>query len=320
MAQPLRKIFQKNLLPGTDASPSWRERSDRAESPVRRRPPEMGPGSANGRRRTLELSAAAAVALALALVAAVGWSFFMGYLVGRGEHPGRGVEGVAGLLLSNSSNSSNTAGGAMSPSSLPGEEVLRSAPEVPGAPANAASVVAAGSGISQEPLTSTPDVQTAPAAPAYPFTRPQGEGLAAWGIHEGGAAQPVSSQQPGQQKDTQQGVASPLGGTTRVKASMATSPRQLAEPRFDYVFQAAAFRGPVDAERLRVRLEAAGLRTRVSQSGKVRLVLVSVRGSVRDADRVRGELMAMGLGRPIQLEKKLVVETTGGKSRRRSAP
>ncbi|MBD5626148.1 MAG: hypothetical protein HDQ90_01370, partial [Desulfovibrio sp.] len=92
------------------------------------------------------------------------------------------------------------------------------------------------------------------------------------------------------------------------------------EPRFDYLFQAAAFKGPVDAERLRGRLAAAGLRASVRQSGKVRLVLVSVRGTAQEAQRVRGQLSGMGLGRPIQLEKKPVAEKTGGKSRRRSAP
>ncbi|WP_300923568.1 SPOR domain-containing protein [uncultured Desulfovibrio sp.] len=106
----------------------------------------------------------------------------------------------------------------------------------------------------------------------------------------------------------------------RAAGAAAAPVRQPDEPRFDHVFQAAAFRGPADAERLRGRLEEAGLRARVRQSGKVRLVLVSVRGSVRDADRVRGELAAMGLGRPILLEKKPVAEKTGGKGRRRSAP
>ena len=76
----------------------------------------------------------------------------------------------------------------------------------------------------------------------------------------------------------------------------------------------------MDAERLRGRLTAAGLRASVRPSGKVRLVLVSLRGTAQEAQRVRGQLAGMGLGRPIQLEKKPVAEKAGGKSRPRSAP
>ena len=86
------------------------------------------------------------------------------------------------------------------------------------------------------------------------------------------------------------------------------------------MFQAAAFKGPVDAERLRGRLEAAGMRARVRPSGKVRLVVVSVRGSAEEAQKVRRDLSGMGLGRPILLEKTPVTEKAGGKGRRRSAP
>ncbi|WP_301186615.1 SPOR domain-containing protein, partial [uncultured Desulfovibrio sp.] len=163
-----------------------------------------------------------------------------------------------------------------------------------GAPGNAPTGANAG-----QPAPAAP---VPPSAPAYPFSRPQGESLAAWGIREGNAPRQAAA------------PAAPA------RAAAAAPVRQPDEPRFDHVFQAAAFRGPADAERLRGRLEEAGLRARVRQSGKVRLVLVSVRGSVRDADRVRGELAAMGLGRPILLEKKPVAEKTGGKGRRRSAP
>ncbi len=333
MAQPLRKIFQKNLLSGADASAPQgrRERSVRAEASGRR-PAEnrRGPRDArpsDGPRRTLDLSAAATAALGLALAAAVGRSFFMGYMVGRGEDPERGVESVAGLLLP---GSSPTVGAADAAAPLPGAEALSPAPEgaasgdgapplpptAPGAEARAAAGAPVPDG--EPPVTAAgapgnaptganagqpaPAAPVPPSAPAYPFSRPQGESLAAWGIREGNAPRQAAA------------PAAPA------RAAAAAPVRQPDEPRFDHVFQAAAFRGPADAERLRGRLEEAGLRARVRQSGKVRLVLVSVRGSVRDADRVRGELAAMGLGRPILLEKKPVAEKTGGKGRRRSAP
>ncbi|MDE7240803.1 hypothetical protein, partial [Desulfovibrio sp.] len=87
MAQPLRKIFQKNLLSGADASAPQgrRERGARQDGAGAGR---KAPGG--GGRRTLDLSGAAATALGLALACAVGWAGFMGYLVGRGGHPRRG--------------------------------------------------------------------------------------------------------------------------------------------------------------------------------------------------------------------------------------
>lgn len=350
MAQPLRKIFQKNLLSGGDASASQgrRERAARAEGSGRARPAEnrrlSREARPSGPPRTLNLSAAATAALALALVAAVGWSFFMGYMVGRGEDPERGVESVAGLLLPGSSPSADAAGAA---GTLPGAEALAPAPDAPpaggaplrpvapgaeprtaagaSAPAGAAPVAVAGapgvpgapgSAASGEGAGGGPAVpaasSAASSAPAYPFSRPQGESLAAWGIREGQAPTP-SDRQPGAPGPVASAPSVPAG-----RPGAAAPERQPVEPRFDHVFQAAAFRGPADAERLRGRLEEAGLRARVRQSGKVRLVLVSVRGSARDAERVRGELAAMGLGRPILLEKKPVAEKTGGKGRRRS--
>lgn len=331
MAQPLRKIFQKNLLSGADASAPQgrRERGARAEGSGRARPAENRRGPREVRpsdspRRTLNLSAAATAALGLALAAAVGWSFFMGYMVGRGEDPERGVESVAGLLLPGAPSAD--AAGAAAP--LPGAEALPPAADAPvprdgGAPLQPAAPGGAegpapdgtpGSAASgPAPVVRPAPAEAPPPAPAYPFSRPQGESLAAWGIREGSAPQP-SGGQPATPRTA--------SGTSAAGArpGAAASERQPAEPRFDHVFQAAAFRGPADAERLRVRLEGAGLRARVRQSGKVRLVLVAVRGSARDADRVRGELAAMGLGRPILLEKKPVAEKTGGKGRRRSAP
>lgn len=338
MAQPLRKIFQKDLLSGADVSAprGRRERAARAEGSGRGRPADNRRSSREARpsgdtRRTLDLSAAATAALGLALAAAVGWSFFMGYMVGRGEHPERGMESVAGLLLPGSSPSADAVGAA---APLPGAEALSPAPDgaapqaeasplpppVPGAEPRAAGGVASPDGTPPVAAAGAPgragpapaDAASAnQAAPAYPFSRPQGDSLAAWGIREGNAPQP-SDRQPAPLRSEASAPA--------VRPGAAALERQAAEPRFDHVFQAAAFRGPADAERLRARLEEAGLRARVRQSGKVRLVLVSVRGSARDADRVRGELAALGLGRPILLEKKPVAEKTGGRGRRRSAP
>lgn len=330
MAQPLRKIFQKNLVSGADAAAPQgrRERGMRQDG-------TGAAAKAKSGRRTLDLSGAATTALALALACAVGWAFFMGYLVGRGEHPRRGVESVAGLILPQGESPGRRA-------PLPGEEALapaqqgaglapvapEAAPELPGAPGGTGTPEGAGApAVAQapspapapQPVAEAPAAQ--PSASAYPFTRPQGEGLAAWGITPEQAPQGAAAQGANPQAAT----ASPPGRQPAATASQPAAkkpaqPVKPAEPRFDYVFQAAAFKGPVDAERLRGRLEAAGLRAKVRPSGKVLLVVVSLRGSAEEARRVRGTLAGLGLGRPILLEKSPVTEKAGGKGRRGSAP
>ena len=49
------------------------------------------------RRFALRLSLPVAGLLAAVLVVAVGWSFFMGYMVGRGQNPEQRVEQLTGL-------------------------------------------------------------------------------------------------------------------------------------------------------------------------------------------------------------------------------
>lgn len=320
MAQPLRKIFQKNLLSGAEtATPGGRR-----EGPVREAPAERRKGPA--RRRTLDLSGAATAALGLALACAVGWAFFMGYLVGRGEHPRRGVESVAGILLPK-----GTDGAVAERPPLPGAEAL---PPGEMSPASAQTPTAT-PGLQGGETPGAPQADTfaavptqAPQAPAYPFSRPQGEAVAAWGRtpEPEGATAKAAQGAPG--KGAPVKAATVKSGQEKVATSPAPSPTKKpsprepekpAEPRFDYLFQAAAFRGPVDAERLRARLESAGLTARVRPSGKVRLVVVSLRGTAQEAREVRVRLAGMGLGRPILLEKKPVPEKAAGKKRPRSA-
>ena len=69
MPQPLRKSFQKSASSG-----------------------------GKPRRFTFSLSGVAVAALGLVLVAAVGWAFFMGFMVGRGQNPEKSVEQMTGML------------------------------------------------------------------------------------------------------------------------------------------------------------------------------------------------------------------------------
>ncbi|MDD4702468.1 MAG: SPOR domain-containing protein, partial [Desulfovibrio sp.] len=130
-------------------------------------------------------------------------------------------------------------------------------------------------------------------ASAYPFDRPSGSSLAAWGIK-----QPQANAQPGAQAG---GQAAPK--PTGAQAQKPTAPQA---PMFDFVFQVAAFRSADDADKLRKSLEERGIRSRLKKSGKVQLVIVSLRGTELDATNLREELGRMKLGAPMQTSKKAV--------------
>lgn len=299
MAQPLRKVRLKN----TSAS----------DTP---------------RRFTVSLSGAALAALCLVLVAAVGWSFFMGFMVGRGQNPEKRVGQMTGMI-----QEEQTAGDvAVRDGSLAAQSATLSqdpSPVQPAAPQDP-DALSGGDGTRQaEPgavapsgpanslpgngATRTGDTRNAPAvpaanaqaaSPAYPFSRPQGEGLAAWGISRNPApasSTPAADAQGGrlaaQRQPATQAVQAPQGV-------------QQKTPLFDWLFQAAAFKDKMDADKLRARLEGRGLRTRQQKSGKVLLVMVSLRGTELDAANLREELQRMKLGAPVLAAKKPVSGTS----------
>lgn len=284
MPQPLRKSFQKSAASG-----------------------------GKPRRFTFSLSGVAVAALGLVLVAAVGWAFFMGFMVGRGQNPEKSVEQMTGMLRNEQAQPA-----APAPPAAPAAPGAQSAPtaqperaEQPEQAGSAAEVPASPADASQNAARAQQSPQAAPqAAPqdgsAFPFSRPQGAGLAAWGISPAtpapGAPAAPSTPPQSQRADPRQAQ----------RASAAHPKAAQAEPLFDYSFQVAAFKDKADADKLRARLESKGLRSRQQKSGKVLLVLVNLRGTELDAANLREELQRMKLGKPLLASKKAV----SGKSRK----
>lgn len=307
MPQPLRKVRQR--IPRTAV-----------------RPPRV----------LLHLPFLGVAALLVVFAVAVGWAFFMGVIIGQGQNPAERVSAMlhepspevvppdrltAGEVMSelldhplplrNGSQGERTEAAAGSGGEDPagasdGQGAAPQAQEAqPASGQTASGQPASGQTVSgQTAQGRKPQEQPAQAATeeskasAYPFARPQGESLAAWGIQPSGP-------QGAQQAATQDGAkAQPSGQQAAEKAEQKSAAK--AEPKFDYVYQAAAFRGKEDGDALRVRLEEKGLRTRLQKSGKVYLVQVLLRGSEREAENVRETLRRMGLGKPIRLSKKAV--------------
>lgn len=267
--------------------------------------------------------------LGLVLVAAVGWSFFMGFMVGRGQNPEQRVEQMTGLQLDGQNRknglrgqhapvtaetadpaASGTLAGPGTGTGAGTETAADAAPAQPaGTPVAAGQAGQAGQAPADAGTGTSAGSQEAGASTDYPFERPSGESLAAWGIKQPRPGAQSGGQATAQATPTARNTAAPNTAQNQGSAPGATTTQ---EQLYDYVFQVAAFRGEDDADRLRKRLEGRGLRTRLQKSGKVQLVMVNLRGTELDAGNLREELKRMKLGAPIQASKKAVP----GKSRK----
>lgn len=243
---------------------------------------------------SINLSRVAVAALGLVLMAVVGWAFFMGFMVGRGQNPEKRVEQMTGMAHEEPAPQVVAGPAAGQPAMPPAET---SAPQ----PTPAAQPPAKAAGPKQADAPVLPGQAAPQNAPAYPFSRPQGEGLAAWGIRpEANTPAPA----------TNAATPATLGQGQRAPAPAHQPQAPQKTPRdkalFDFTYQVAAFRNKADADKLRARLEGRGLRTGQQKSGKVLLVLVHLRGAEPDAANLCEELQRMKLGKAILLSKKAV--------------
>ena len=241
-----------------------------------------------------------ATLLGLILMAAVGWSFFMGFMVGRGQNPEQRVEQMTGLQLDKQAPQAAQDGvdGSNAPVATAGAKPDAAAPKGQDVPSP--------DGTAAGPQATAPTTVAGPSAPAdgspanpsaYPFDRPSANSQAAW---HGGKPPQTGAQ-----------TAQKAPATQAQTSAQAQKPAAPQAPQFDFVFQVAAFKSVDDADKLRKKLEERGIRTRLQKSGKVQLVMVSLRGSDLDASNLREELGRMKLGAPMQKSKKAVP----GKSR-----
>lgn len=240
------------------------------------------------------------------LAVAVGWSFFMGFMVGRGQNPETRVEQMTSMIAKDAPKA--TAPDAPAPdAAAPAAQAETANAQNPAPGAEENQVVPAGAPQPGKPgqdqkgqkaaaqAPQSKQDQQSPQGSAYPFAQPSGNSLAAWGIKPG-ANQNAQSQ--GAQASAQ---ANAQNGAQAAKPAQAQT-----GPQFDYVYQVAAFKSDEDADKLRTRLEGKGLRTRTQKRGKLVLVMVSIRGTEDDAFNLREDLRRMKLGVPIQVSQKPV--------------
>lgn len=261
-----------------------------------RKPRKSAALQPNGEKRrfAIRLSGPMAALLGTILVVAVGWSFFMGFMVGRGQNPETRVEQMTSMI----SKDAPTAKGKAAQQEAPAPDAAATAENADGqhatpvaenAPPAAAAPAQPGKPADAKGQKATGQPQQGQQASAYPFAQPSGNSLAAWGIKPGANQQGAQAQ-----------AAAPNGAQPAKPAPAKTG------PLFDYVYQVAAFKTDEDADKLRTRLEGKGLHTRTQKNGKLVLVLVNMRGTEDDAFNLREDLRHMKLGVPIMVSQKPV--------------
>ena len=264
------------------------------------------------RRFVIRLSGPMAALLGTILAVAVGWSFFMGFMVGRGQNPETRVEQMTNMISKDAPAAKGKAAQQEAPApdaaataeTTDGQNAAPTADNPTGAaPQQTAAGKPADAKGQKAGQAQQPQQGQQPQAPAYPFSQPSANSMAAWGIKPGANQQGAQAQAGG----TQNGA--PNGAQAAKPAPAKTG------PQFDYVYQVAAFKSDEDADKLRTRLEGKGLHTRTQKSGKLVLVLVNMRGTEDDAFNLREDLRHMRLGVPIMVSQK-PVSTKPQKARR----
>ena len=255
------------------------------------------------RRFVIRLSGPMAALLGTILAVAVGWSFFMGFMVGRGQNPETRVEQMTNMISKDAPAAKGKAAQQEAPApdaaataeTTDGQNAAPTADNPTGAaPQQAAAGKPADAKGQKAGQAQQPQQGQQPQAPAYPFSQPSANSMAAWGIKPGANQQGAQAQAGG----TQNGA--PNGAQAAKPAPAKTG------PQFDYVYQVAAFKSDEDADKLRTRLEGKGMHTRTQKNGKLVLVLVNMRGTEDDAFNLREDLRHMKLGVPIMVSQKPV--------------
>lgn len=121
--------------------------------------------------------------------------------------------------------------------------------------------------------------------------------------------------------------APPTGAAAKAWPQAEQNPRIAPKPRqappaaadnrkYDYVYQAAAFRSNADASKAQKAINGKGLRATVRKSGRVYLVMVNFRGTPAEMDKMLARMKSQGMNKPLQLSK-LPVEQKPARQRKK---
>lgn len=236
------------------------------------------------------------------LAAVVAWAFFMGFWVGRGQNPEQTLEqmraGLAPGKLAGAEGSENA--GQVPGGSQSGQEQDNAIPASPGDSqqwqAKAAAPVA-------DPLRQNPgkqDLQQGQtvASSHGAVQKPDDRGRKAVAAS---LPQPARPDQPGGKGQKPQVASDQKQASAKKDKQQAKKqePARPDKPVYDYVYQVAASKSEADAKNLAQKLSGAGQKASIKKSGKVWLVLFSLRGTEDDAAKSKSSVQS-ALGKALR--------------------
>ena len=247
------------------------------------------------------------------VLAALGWAYFMGYMVGRGDNPREQVEEATSFLRptheaqgDKAADAAQQASGSMARSDVnqtaqPGQMNAATGTGQLGQTGQIGQ--SAQSGQPGQGVQAGQQAMPAPQGPPSfdPHARPQGESLAAWGNQKQVAAPaaPVvprtgTVQQKGKAQDARKPQPAPAKAQTPAPKG----------PKYAFTYQMGAFKNKPAAEALLKQMAAKGRKGTVSKSGNVFLVTFHVRGTEDEARSARQALEKQGLGKALLISRR----------------
>lgn len=218
-------------------------------------------------RINFSLSAGALTLVGLAIVLVLGWCFYMGFMIGRGQNPEEHLQKIAAIWQGN--NAAATAGQGVQaagtvPVQAPGEVQtpgqLPAAAQMPGqTPAQASAQAAGKPVVPGQPVFRTSSATAAPQATAQ-ATQPQG-----------GRAEKATAKGPA---------------------------------TYTYTYRMATVRSQQDARSEQERYEAKGFRVSIRKSGNSWALQHTFKGTDEDAAQFLRDVKSAGLGEPMRISRR----------------
>ncbi len=228
-----------------------------------------------GRGLNITASPAILSLLGVIVLCVLGWCFYLGFMVGRGQNPEKHLQEMAAIL---------------SPAEKPAQAVQPQGSIVPaegGAAQNAAQPADAGAGAQQPGQPGQPGQPDQPGQAGQAGASPV-PGFPAFQQGTQGAGQnAVQAAQPADQKKPE-----------------AQQVQEKPKAPYTFSYRMATVRTREDARKEQERYEKKGFRTSIRSSGKTWTLFYTLKGTDSDADQFLRDVKKAGLSQPVRVSKK----------------
>ena len=234
---------------------------------------EMQPAGRGGKTRggkglNLTLSPATLTLVGVGVVLVLGWCFYMGFMIGRGQNPEEHLQKIAAVWQAEERGAT-----------VAGVEAGSSAESAEGVPQTSAQ---GAEGAAQDPGQVLPGT-TPGAVPGYPA---------------------FASSQPAPQGTTVEQTPSQGASLTQAQGAQPKAQQTRAPGTHTYVYRMATVRNQEDARREQERYENKGFRVRIVKSGNVWVLRHEFQGTDEDEKAFLQAVKNAGLGQPLRTSRK----------------